>query len=178
MKKRLCASLVLVVFLSVFLQFVAMSTAGAAACTHRWVVSSNRNPTCTASGRRVERCSKCGTTRTITIGALGHANSTTTTNATCTANGSRTTRCSRCGSTSTTSIPKLGHAYESRYAGGLMDTQTNQQTCGSYPNTTHTHYRLRYHQYSVTECSRSGCNYYSEGSSYFVYGSWTCDYPW
>ena len=96
--------------------------------------------TCTATGTKTFKCSRCGGTKTETINALGHSagaaatctapqkctrcnttlknalghawdNGTVTKAATCTATGTKTFKCTRCATTKTESIPVIAHSY-------------------------------------------------------------------
>ncbi len=99
--------------------------------------------TCTATGVKTFKCSRCGGTRTETINALGHSagaaatctapqkctrcnvvlanalghawdNGTVTKAATCMATGVKTKKCTRCSATTTEEIPKAAHNCEWR----------------------------------------------------------------
>ena len=71
--------------------------------------------TCTSTGSRIEICSNCGESRTITIPALGHSYvATASKKATCTATGQVTYTCTRCSNTYNETIAALGHNYTSQ----------------------------------------------------------------
>ncbi len=77
--------------------------------------------TCTAAGKTVSKCERCGKTKeATTIPALGHDYKTTTVSATCTTAGKKVEKCSRCGDTKETAIAALGHNYK---------TTTTTATC-------------------------------------------------
>ncbi len=84
--------------------------------------------TCTATGTKVGKCTKCGkVVSTVTIPALGHNASstwTTTKAATCTATGTRVKKCTRCSAVAKTeTIAKSSHAFSGSY------TTTKAATC-------------------------------------------------
>jgi hypothetical protein len=83
-----------------------------AALGHSWGPDSLvRAATCTASGLRETRCTRCSEVRQTTIAALGHnwGPETTVKEATCTEDGLREIRCSRCNEAQETVIAALGH---------------------------------------------------------------------
>jgi hypothetical protein len=101
----------------------------AAACSHTFSgkYTITKNPTCTATGTKVGKCSKCGKVlTTVTIAALGHSYGSWTTpiQATCTISGFKTRKCSRCGVAQTQTLSALGHSYGSW-------TTTKNATCTS-----------------------------------------------
>ncbi|WP_028517715.1 S8 family peptidase [Ruminococcus flavefaciens] len=88
----------------------------AAKCKHtyRWVTT--RQPTCTASGSKSYKCSKCGyVSSTSSIAKLGHNYESwrTTRQATCTSTGLKTRTCMRygCHNQESQTIPKTSHSY-------------------------------------------------------------------
>ncbi len=100
----------------------------AATCSHTFNGSytTTKNPTCTAEGTKVGKCTKCGATvSTVSIPALGHSYGswTTTKSATCTSDGSKKRTCSRCSGTDTQTISASGHTFNGSY------TTTKEATC-------------------------------------------------
>jgi len=100
----------------------------AATCAHTFNGSytTTKNPTCTAAGTKVGKCTKCGATvSTVSIPALGHSYGswTTTKSATCTSDGSKKRTCSRCSGTETQTISATGHTFSGSY------TTTKEPTC-------------------------------------------------
>ncbi len=100
----------------------------AATCSHTFNGSytTTKNPTCTAEGTKVGKCTKCGATvSTASIPALGHSYGswTTTKSATCTSDGSKKRTCSRCSGTDTETISASGHTFNGSY------TTTKEATC-------------------------------------------------
>ncbi|WP_051983533.1 S8 family serine peptidase [Pseudobacteroides cellulosolvens] len=100
----------------------------AAACAHTFNGSytTTKQPTCTATGTKVGKCTKCGAVlSTVSIAALGHSYGswTTTKSATCTTAGSRKRTCSRCSDIDTDTIAATGHTFNGSY------TTSKQPTC-------------------------------------------------
>ena len=91
----------------------------AAACKHTYSYKITKSPTCTATGIKVGKCTKCKATTKISISALGHSYGAwgTFKAATCTTAGAQMRRCSRsgCYSTPTRSIPATGHSFSGAY---------------------------------------------------------------
>ena len=91
---------------------------GGGKCSHtygNW--SATKRATCTAEGKKVRKCSKCGKTEETSISKINHAypsSWTITRKATCGAAGSKTKVCMMCkGSPQYASIPATGnHNYE------------------------------------------------------------------
>ena len=83
-----------------------------AALGHSWGPDSVvRAASCTISGLREARCTRCSEVRQTTIAALGHnwGPETTVKEATCTEDGLREIRCSRCNEAQETVVAALGH---------------------------------------------------------------------
>jgi len=98
-------------------------------CTHSYT-SKTTDPTCTADGKTVYTCSKCGDSYTETIAKLGHIYSSQVTAPTCTEDGYTTHTCSRCGDSYTDStIPATDHSYS---------TQTTEPSCTTDGKTVYT----------------------------------------
>ncbi len=85
----------------------ATTEAPETACTHSYETSTT-SPTCTADGKMVEVCSKCGDTKEEVIPAVGHDYEVTTTPATLTENGEVKSVCKTCGDTKTETVPAMG----------------------------------------------------------------------
>ena len=103
-----------------------------ATCTHSWSATTSVAPTCTAAGKQNYQCTKCKTTKSETISALGHYSKVITdTAATCTTDGQYLVKCSRaiCGGTvlENTTRPKLGH-----YEKVITDTTATCTEDGRY----------------------------------------------
>ena len=80
-------------------------------------------PTCTAKGVKTYTCTRCSTTKTEDVAALGHDYNAVVTAPTCTAAGYTTHTCSRCGNSYTDSATAaLGHSWNS-------GSVTTQPTC-------------------------------------------------
>ncbi|MDO5558797.1 MAG: S8 family serine peptidase [Oscillospiraceae bacterium] len=107
------------------------SVVRAAACkshTFNGSYTTTKKATCTSSGTKVGKCTKCGkVVSTVTIPALGHSASsswTVTRSATCSSTGTKIKKCTRCGATAqTASIAKTGHTFNGSY------TTTKKPTC-------------------------------------------------
>jgi hypothetical protein len=100
----------------------------AATCSHVFNGSYTvtKQATCTATGTKVGKCTKCGAVvSTVTIAALGHSYGswTTTKAATCTTAGSRKRTCSRCSTVDTDTIAATGHTFNGSF------TTTKEPTC-------------------------------------------------
>ena len=92
----------------------ASYTANIVTCVHNYQWVTTTEATCTSTGTRTYKCSKCGATNgTEAISALGHNYQwVTTTSASCTSSGVETYKCSRCGATNgTRTISATGHTY-------------------------------------------------------------------
>ncbi len=83
-------------------------------CTHEYVDSIIKEPTCSEPGMMESKCSKCGDTYKTEIPATGKHDyvSETTKEATCTEAGEATYTCSVCGDSYIEEIPATGHTYE------------------------------------------------------------------
>ncbi|MBE6687069.1 MAG: hypothetical protein E7591_07540, partial [Ruminococcaceae bacterium] len=75
-------------------------------CSHSYSWSTITSATCTTAGSQKGTCTKCGSTTTSTIAALGHnwGSWSTTTAPTCVAKGVQTRSCSRCSTKETKEI--------------------------------------------------------------------------
>lgn len=80
---------------------------------HSYIVNSKVNPTCTAQGYTVYRCTDCGDTYNADyVPALGHAYKTEIVGAGCVSGGYTKHTCTRCGAGYTTnSVAAKGHSY-------------------------------------------------------------------
>ncbi len=93
--------------------------------THVWDGGTRvSDPTCTARGEIVYKCSDCGVEKHVMLSALGHVktNQSTAKAATCTENGTLSFYCTRCGQWLTEPIEKLGHVWQAA-------TCTSPKTC-------------------------------------------------
>lgn len=81
-----------------------------ASCEHSFVLSSATAAGCTADGKQLYTCSKCGETKTQTIAALGHDYGAwiVVTPATCVSDGVQRCVCSRCSAQKETPIKASG----------------------------------------------------------------------
>ena len=94
-------------------------------CEHSWGEGEvTTAPGCETAGEKTYTCANCGTTKTETVAATGHVNTTkTTVDATCTADGSVTVTCA-CGEVvSTTVLPATGHNYVNGVCTGCGATE-------------------------------------------------------
>ena len=101
----------------------------------RWKLVSTTEPTCTASGKKVYKCEKCGEKKTERTDALGHDWSycTVTKKPTCTEDGLLRCTCSRNAShVKEESMPALGHQWSewtTRVSPGLTSSGTEEREC-------------------------------------------------
>ncbi len=93
---------------------------------HRYVVSYENAPTCTASGEVEYECAICGEYYRTRRDPVGHNYVLDERPVTCTTAGHRTERCSVCGDTRTETIPAAGHSY----TGGNCAEPQPCATCG------------------------------------------------
>ena len=104
-------------------------------CSHSWKLVSTTEPTCTASGKKVYKCEKCGEKKTERTDALGHDWSycTVTKKPTCTEDGLLRCTCSRNAShVKEESMPALGHQWSewtTRVSPGLTSSGTEEREC-------------------------------------------------
>ncbi len=86
-------------------------------CDHNWGTGRvTREPTCETAGVRTYTCSKCGSTKTESITALGHDYELNTIRAaTETSEGTGIYVCSRCSDAYVATLPKLDHDYQPVY---------------------------------------------------------------
>ena len=89
-------------------------TASALHIFHSWKLTSEKAPTCTATGYKKYKCTKCTKTKTQTVKATGHSYKwVTTKKATCATTGTESHKCTKCGKIDKTrSIKALGHSYK------------------------------------------------------------------
>lgn len=99
-----------------------------AALGHSWGGwATATKPTCTAQGVEKRTCSRCSTSDTRAVAALGHNYSsewTTDKQATCTVEGSKSKHCTRCSAkTEVTVIPKKAHSYKTTVVAPTLTAQ-------------------------------------------------------
>ena len=95
-------------------------TASAFHLFHSWKLTSEKKPTCTATGYKKYKCTKCTKTKTETVKATGHSYKwVTTKKPTCTVAGTESHKCTKCGKIDKTkTIKALGHKYEKKSSKG------------------------------------------------------------
>ena len=152
-------------------------------------------PSCTSGGVRTYSCTKCGSSYTSTVSALGHSydSGKVTKAATCTSTGVKTYTCTRCNGTKTETIAQTGHksenisakaatCTESGYTSGtkcsvcntLLSGKTAVAALGHNYKSTHAAATCTDNERTVYTCSRCN-NSYSEdikGKS-----SWSAEQP-
>ena len=133
------------------------------ALKHEYVITSMRQPTCTAKGVKEVTCEHCDDEIVTYIDVVAHSYAVTSeTAATCEQDGAIVSTCANCGAEQTEAIPATGHAYGVYAPAGDGTHVAECNTCGATRVRNCEYQDVETNGITLTVCSVCGHTRYAE----------------